>query len=218
MTETQRRGVVDAELMGRFHYKSGPRRWRWDGTAAALHGLERRERSLTTDRLLEVVHPDDRARVADALESALGGGPDPSAARGLRLHYRVADGTTVRSLLVIAREVSPDRAGFSAEGHVVDITPELSAAGEEAGRAAVEAAMEGRGAIEQAKGALMVAYSLTADQAFALLRWWSRNHNLRVRVLAERLMDAAEKGHYADAELRARMDRTLHDLTAGPGA
>jgi len=220
MTETQRRGVVDATLLGRFHYKSVPRRWRWDGVAAALHGLERRERSVTTDHLLAVIHPDDLEHVATTLESALRAGPEGSdrgeAARALRLHYRVqGPDAKIRSLLVVAREVSPDGTGFTAEGHVLDITTELAVAGEAAARAAVEAAMEGRGAIEQAKGVLMLAYSLSADQAFALLRWWSRNHNLRVRVLAERLMADVEGGQFAASDLRAQMDRSLHDLSAG---
>lgn len=211
MTAAESRDVADATMVGRFEYSSISRRWRWDETAALLHGGPGRSRSVTTDQLLELVHAEDRERIADVLG-------DETAA-GLRLGYRVpAPDGTVRSLLVVADEVSRHEGGFQAAGVAVDITAELREAGERAGRAAVAAVLEGRGAIEQAKGVLMLVYSLSEDQAFALLRWWSRNHNLRVRLLAERLMATVRSGEDSDAELRVRMDRRLHDLTSGPGA
>lgn len=211
MTQAESRDVADAGMVGRFEYSLASGRWRWDEAAALLHGLPGRSLSVSTDHLLEIVHGEDRERVADVLRD--------KAASSLRLGYRVAasDGT-VRSLLVVADEVSAHEGGFRAAGAVVDITAELREEGERAGRAAVAAVMEGRAAIEQAKGVLMLVYSLTEDQAFALLRWWSRNHNLRVRLLAERLMATVPSGEDSDAELRVRMDRRLHDLTSGPDA
>jgi hypothetical protein len=209
MTAAESRDIAD-DLVGRFQYSSVSGRWRWDDAAALLHGLDARERTLSTERLLEVVYEDDRARVAEAL-----GAPEIDGA--FRLSYRVpASEASLRSLLVVAHEVTQREDGFAVGGLVVDLTAELREAAEMAGRAAVEAVMEGRGAIEQAKGVLMLVYDLSEDQAFALLRWWSRNHNLRVRLLAERLMAAAQGGDYSDPELRVRMDRCLHDLTVDP--
>ena len=53
------------------------------------------------------------------------------------------------------------------------------------------AALEGKlltlPAIEQAKGALMVTYGITADAAFALLRFHSQNRNVKVRAIAAQL-------------------------------
>lgn len=43
------------------------------------------------------------------------------------------------------------------------------------------------GVIEQAKGALMVVYGLTADAAFALLRWHSQHTNVKLRSIATEL-------------------------------
>lgn len=42
-------------------------------------------------------------------------------------------------------------------------------------------------AIEQAKGALMLTYGLTADAAFALLRFHSQSRNLKIRAIAAQL-------------------------------
>lgn len=210
MTAAESRDVADDELVGRFEYSSISGRWHWDDAAALLHGLAARPPSLTNDELLRIVHEEDRERVAVTLDGLPAG--------GFRLSYRVPAEVAPRSLLLVAPEVSRHEAGFQAEGLVVDLSADLREAGEMAGRAAVEAVMEGRGAIEQAKGVLMLVYSLSEDQAFQLLRWWSRNHNVRVRLLAERLVAAAQGSDFSDPELRVRMDRSLHDLTIDPGA
>lgn len=197
-----------AESVGRFRYRPSVDRWLWDETAASLHGLATRRHELTTPVLLENVHPADRDPVAAAIAAS-------TTAAGLRLRYRVPDAVdTVRHLLVVGHPLG-DR---EFEGHVVDITADLRAVSEQAGRTAVEAAMDGRSAIEQAKGGLMLAYGLTDDQAFALLRWWSRNHNVRVRTLAERLMATSLEDSHSHEELRAAFDRILHDLALDPPA
>ncbi len=52
-----------------------------------------------------------------------------------------------------------------------------------------------RATIEQAKGVLMQLLSVDADQAFAILSRYSQTHNVKLRVLAERLTSAAaERG------------------------
>ena len=52
-------------------------------------------------------------------------------------------------------------------------------------------AMQGRlvslAVIEQATGALMVTYGLTADEAFALLRFHSQTRNVKLRAIAAQL-------------------------------
>ena len=79
----------------------------------------------------------------------------------------------------------------------------------------MEASAENRAVIEQAKGALMLAYGLDSDQAFAMLRWWSRNRNVKVRDLAGKLVEIARAGAVSDHELRNNIDAQLHDITNG---
>lgn len=198
-------GASGASDVGRFRYRPTAGRWEWDEATSHLHGLEPRPRVMTTAALLDLVHPGDQDRVA----ALLGERPTDR----LRLRYRVQPAPDAdRQLLAVAHAASL-RGVFSLEGHVVDLSADLQAVGEQAGGEAVAAAMEGRSAIEQAKGALMLAYGLGPDQAFALLRWWSRNHNVRVRLLAERLMATAQDGRHSDEKLRAVFDDVLHDLT-----
>jgi hypothetical protein len=48
-----------------------------------------------------------------------------------------------------------------------------------------------------------------------MLRWWSRNRNVKVRDLAARLVEIARAGAISDAELRNNFDTQLHDITNG---
>jgi hypothetical protein len=43
--------------------------------------------------------------------------------------------------------------------------------------------------IERAKGILMVVYDVDADGAFAILKGQSQNHNVKLRLVAQQLMD-----------------------------
>ena len=54
--------------------------------------------------------------------------------------------------------------------------------------AALESKLTTLPAIEQAKGALMAAYGITADAAFAQLRFHSQNRNVKVRAIAAQLI------------------------------
>ena len=55
----------------------------------------------------------------------------------------------------------------------------------------LEAALQTRPVIEQAKGVLIGLYRLTPDQAFAALVRVSQNHNVKVRSLAAALVHTA---------------------------
>lgn len=55
--------------------------------------------------------------------------------------------------------------------------------------AALGEIVERRGAIEQAKGMLMMVYSVDADEAFGLLRWQSQLHNVKLHLLAARIVE-----------------------------
>lgn len=82
----------------------------------------------------------------------------------------------------------------------------------------MQEATKSRAAIEQAKGALMLAYGLNEDGAFAMLRWWSRNRNIKVRDLARHLVDAAAEGAVAPTDLQVALDALLHDLSSATPA
>jgi ANTAR domain len=65
--------------------------------------------------------------------------------------------------------------------------------------------------IEQAKGALMVTYGISADAAFALLRFHSQNRNVKVRAIAAQLTTLMN-GRPSSTESITRFDRLLNDV------
>lgn len=60
--------------------------------------------------------------------------------------------------------------------------------------AQLEEAMQSREVIEQAKGALMAQYRCSAEEAFARLATVSQNRNIRIRELAQTLIDGLARG------------------------
>ena len=91
-------------------------------------------------------------------------------------------------VLVVADRLT-DRSGavIGTAGYYVDVTP-TERGHQERLTAAIAEIAENRAAIEQAKGMLMVVYGIDADAAFDLLRWRSQDANIKLRVLADRIV------------------------------
>lgn len=187
------------------------KKWDWDDDVFRIHGFEPGSVEPTTELILASKHPDDRSRVQALLERITRtGGP-------FSISYRLIGGDDVERRVVLVGEgavCDPDEV-TTIDGYYIDLTDDFADEAEEYATAAVEASAENRAVIEQAKGALMLAYGLDADQAFAMLRWWSRNRNVKVRELAARLVEVAQAGQMSDSDLRASFDDQLHDLTNG---
>jgi PAS domain-containing protein len=194
---------------GRFSLDVLTGKWDWDDEVFRIHGHEPGSVEPTTELVLERKHPDDRARVRAMLDRVSKfGGPFSISYRLLR-----ADGEERRVVLVGEGAVCDPDEVTTIDGYYIDLTEDFAEESEEYAAAAVEASAENRAVIEQAKGALMLAYGLDSDQAFSMLRWWSRNHNVKVRELAARLVEAAGAGEVSDADLRSSIDAQLHDIT-----
>lgn len=106
-----------------------------------------------------------------------------------------------------------------------DESDELAAVREEI--ANLRAAMATRGVIEQAKGVLMWRYQIPAETAFALLRRWSQDSNIKLHTIAHAVTQVAchdgivypgEHGSGADSGLvrllQQQLDRDSHDTAA----
>jgi hypothetical protein len=66
--------------------------------------------------------------------------------------------------------------------------------------------------IEQAKGAMMIIYGITADAAFALLKWHSQHRNVKLRAIAAALVQATQR-IVVGSETKGRLDQLLDDIT-----
>lgn len=198
-------------LVGRFAYDVTSQTWKWDDEVFRIHGMEPGQIEPTTDYVLGCKHPEDRDRVAQALSRAATTGEPFSVC------YRLtaADGVERRVVLVCEGgmcDATTDIPATRLDGYYIDLTDDFAQAASEEARNAVAASAQHRATIEQAKGSLMLAYGLDADQAFAMLRWWSRNKNVKVRDIAEHLIDVSSAGELTDRSLRAAVDNRLHDM------
>ena len=195
---------------GRFEYDVPNDRWTWDDDVFAIHGYQPGEVEPTTELFFKHKHDGDRDRVEQTFKQAVATG-EP-----FNLYYRIRAKDAERRVVVVGEGVrSADGGVEQLVGYYLDLTPEFAAENAAAADAAVAASAAAREMIEQAKGILMLGYGLDADAAFAMLRWWSRNRNVKVRDIAERLIEVARQGHMSHPGLRGMLDGLIDDLTAG---
>jgi hypothetical protein len=79
-------------------------------------------------------------------------------------------------------------------------------------------AIDSRAVIEQAKGALMLRYGLDQDTAFAVLKRWSQDSNIKLHTIAQTLVDWATGNDAPPGEPRDSAERLEKDLAALFGA
>ncbi|WP_344771809.1 PAS and ANTAR domain-containing protein [Nocardioides panacisoli] len=182
-------------------------RWEWDDDVYRIHGYEPHTVEPSNELFLKHKHRDDRQRVEDRFAEAAATGEPFS------IYYRILVDGSERRVVVTGEGVRDGARVTHLTGYYVDLTPEFTAENSAAADAAVAASAAARETIEQAKGVLMLAYGLDADAAFAMLKWWSRNRNVKVRDVADRLLAVAREGHVSHPGLRRLLDALLDDLT-----
>lgn len=199
-------GAGDPLQVGRFRYHFATRSWEWSPEVARIHGHAPDVRP-TTELLLSHKHPDDRDRLEAMISSVEDGGPFSS-------RHRIIDTAgCVREVLVVSEPMlDDDGEPIGTEGFYIDLTDAAAEFRREALDDALPQVLDARIVIEQAKGALMLAYGINAEQAFHVLRWRSQETNIKLRRIAERMM--AELPGLADDEvrLRTRLDHVLLTL------
>lgn len=151
---------------------------------AMLLGFAPGDVVLTAMMLSAHVHADDRARWRAGLQRCLDTG------QPLVVDHRLL--TVDRGQRAATTTLTAQRRDGVVEsmtGVVTDLSERVKAAGDVAIGEAVRAAAATRSGIDQAKGIVMAAFDLDADQAFALLRWHSSHANRKLRDLSEDLID-----------------------------
>ncbi|MFE7722919.1 PAS and ANTAR domain-containing protein [Nocardia rhizosphaerihabitans] len=197
--------VPGSNRTGRFRFWLAEQRWEWSDEVATLHGYAPGTVTPTTELLLAHKHPDDRAEVADTLAQVVSTGLPFSS------HHRLVDTTgAVRHVLVVGDQMR-DATGtvIGTEGFYIDVTDTVDEERRDTIEEAVPEIVAARALIEQAKGALMTVYGISAEQAFRVLRWRSQETNTKLRDLSEALMPAVTELGGADTPTRARFDHLL---------
>jgi ANTAR domain/PAS fold len=170
--------------VGGFRFWFVGQRWEWSDELSRMHGYEPGSVVPTTDLLLSHKHPDDRAHVQDLLDYALHWGESFSGR-----HRFLDTAGRVHDVIVVAdRMIDPTGAVVGTEGYYIDLTDTFDETRNEILDETLPELVEARGIIEQAKGVLMFVYGISAEQAFALLRWRSQQTNTKLRALAGQLL------------------------------
>ncbi len=196
------------QRVGWFRFYFADERWEWSDEVQILHGYQPGTVTPTTDLVLSHKHPADYQQVAATLDEVR------RSHQTFSTRHRIIDTHgDIHEVVVIGDQLKDDSGQLvGTHGFYVDVTPTP-----EMTKALVTAALseitENRASIEQIKGMLMLIYRVNADTAFELLRWRSQETNVKVRLLAERLL--TEYTELAYEELlppRATFDHLL--LTA----
>ncbi|MBF6143277.1 PAS and ANTAR domain-containing protein [Nocardia farcinica] len=193
---------------GSYRFWFSDQRWEWSDEVAVLHGYAPGSVVPTTELMLAHKHPEDRDAVADILAAAVSTGqPFCSRHRILDTHGRV------RHVLVVGDEMrDADGRVVGSTGYYIDLTDRLDEARKEVLDETLPDLVATRSVIDQAKGALMLMYGISAEQAFRVLAWRSQETNTKLRDLAARLVEAVTEFGGCDVGERTRFDHLL--LTA----
>lgn len=172
---------VDAAGVRGFRFWFTSQRWEWSPQVYAMHGYRPGEIEPTTALLLAHKHPADRDQVAEAIADSIREG------RPFSSRHRFFDtGGREHQVLLVSNAIL-DEAGnpIGTADYYIDLNDTLAAAERDTLNTVMPEVVESRAAIEQAKGMLMFVYSISAEQAFKVLRWRSQETNIKLRDLAE---------------------------------
>ena len=170
--------------VGSFRFWFAGQQWEWSDEVARMHGYEPGSVEPTTALLLSHKHPDDRVHVQDLLDQALHSGGSFSSR-----HRFIDTAGKVHDVIVVADRMFDDEGAVTGTaGYYIDVADTFDEARQEVLDEALPELFEARAAIEQAKGALMFVYRVTAAQAFKVLQWRSQETNTKLRNLATQLV------------------------------
>jgi PAS domain S-box-containing protein len=195
--------------VGWFRFFFDDQRWEWSSEVQRMHGYQPGTVTPTTELVLSHKHPEDLQRVAATLEEIR------RTRQAFSTRPRIYDRQGRERHVVVVGDQLYNDAGdvIGTHGFYIDVTPAMIDERQQMVTEAVVEISERRAAIEQAKGMLMLAYGINADTAFGLLRWRSQETNVKLRQLAEQVVnDFLQASRDQPVPMRARYDHLL--LTA----
>jgi fructose-specific component phosphotransferase system IIB-like protein len=199
----------EPQRVGWFRFYFAEERWEWSPQVERMHGYDPGTVTPTTKLVLSHKHPDDYGQVAATLEEIR------RTSGAFSTRHRIIDTHgDVHHVVVVGDQLFDDSGSvIGTHGFYVDVSPSMREAQDEMLSEAVAEIAEARGAIEQAKGMLMLVYRISADSAFELLKWRSQETNVKLRILAEQIVkDFLDLRYDEVLPARAMYDRLL--LTA----
>jgi PAS domain S-box-containing protein len=172
------------ERVGSFRYLMADNRWEWSDTVARMHGYEPGTVTPTTELILSHKHPEDKPTVAEIIEQVLQHGAAFSS------RHRIIDTKGNTRLVVVVGERLRDAQGqvIGTTGFYIDITEAFDADLQRTVSQVVATVEENRAVINQAMGIIMWTYGISADRAFDVLSWRSKETNTKLRYIAAQFL------------------------------
>ncbi len=180
-----------SRAVGRYTYTVAGGQWTWSDGVYTVHGYAPQEIPASTEAILSHKHPDDRSRALAVLQTAVEDGEPFSC------YHRIIDrNERVRSVLSVGHGVKgPDGRVVRVEGYFVDLTQVRRDETEAEIQIALTRIVEHREVIDEAKGMVMIATGCDGDAAFACLRRYSQDANIKIHDVAHRLVAAVGPDH-----------------------
>lgn len=171
--------------VGWFRFHFADQRWEWSEQVQRMHGYKPGSVTPTTELVLAHKHPDDRGQVAATIDEIL------HTHRAFSTRHRIIDTKgKVHHVVVVGDRLCDDRgAVIGTQGFYVDVSPISDAVHEEQVTEKLAEIAANRAGIERAKGMLMLVYGIDADAAFNVLKWLSQEANVKLRPLAEQIVE-----------------------------
>ncbi len=198
---------------GPFVYTVATRQWWWSDDLFRILGFGPGDVVPTTELLVRHKHPDDAAVATAMILNAFSSG-EPFA-----LWHRIIDARMRTRFVVSVGDGVRDETGELVEvrGYMVDVTGSKRSQTAREVDEAVRRSAESRAGIEQAKGVIMATLGVPREDAFTLLKRRSQNENVKLRDLAELLLDVVDDMRVAGVEARKAVDQVLGDVVTGEG-
>jgi PAS domain S-box-containing protein len=198
-------GGGEPQRVGSFRFLLAGQRWEWSDTVARMHGYQPGEIEPTTELLLSHKHPEDHGQVARVLDRMV------TDAEPFSSKHRIIDTAgKIRQVVVVGDRLHDDTGQvIGTSGFYIDITDSHTSDVKDSVDEVVAELALSRAVIEQAKGALMLVYGISADRAFDILTWRSQDTNTRLRTIAESFVAGLADLDPDEAGLRRRVDHLL---------
>lgn len=187
VTSSQSAVEFPCSRVGSFTLDFATQRFNWSAEVAAIHGYTSRAVDVPVEFVLAHKHPDDRARIRAQFNELM------YTKAALSSRHRIIDTAgDVHDVVVVSKTLlDADGDTVGVQGFYVDISAVFDDQVDDAVDLAVAEFAAHRSVIEQAKGMVMLAYSIPADRAFDVLKWRSQQTNTKIRVLCELIIKRA---------------------------
>lgn len=191
--------------VGTFRYLAGENRWQWSDAVAKMYGYTPGTVEPTTELILSHKHPDDKPAVTELIEQVRRHGV-PFSSR-----HRIIDAHGKIRVVVVVGDRLFDEGGqaIGTTGFYVDVTDEFDADVRHSLDEIVATIAHNRAVINQAIGILMLAYGVTAEKAFDMLAWRSKQTNVKLRHIAARFVADVVAASPLSPPVREEIDRIL---------